>query len=174
MTSTDTLTTDLTRLAGTWTLDPEKTTVAFRTKAMWVLPVKGTVKALNGNAEIRPDGNLHGTLVIDAGSFATKNRKRDQHLRSADFLDVRAHPTIVFTANGWRPLDGDRVEITGRLTVHGHSRPLTLQAQVSPAGKSGTMTTEVELDRNLWGVSWAKMGASCKTEVRIRACFRRL
>ncbi len=173
MTSIDTMTSDLTRLAGAWTLDPSKTTIAFRTKAMWVLPVKGTAKALSGNAQIRPDGNVDGTLVIYAGSFDTRNNKRDDHLRSEDFLDVRNYPTIVFTANGWRPLDGDRVEITGVLTVHGQSRTLTLPAQFSRAGETGTVSTEVEIDRNLWGVSWAKMGASCKTQVRICAYFER-
>ncbi len=174
MTSIDTMTSELTRLAGAWTLDPSKTTVGFRTKAMWVLPVKGAAKALSGNAQISPDGNLDGTLIIDAGSFDTKNKKRDDHLRSADFLDIRNYPTIVFTAKRWRPLDGDRIEITGQLTVHGHSRTLTLPVQVNRASESGTVSTEVEIDRNLWGVSWAKMGASCKTQVRIRAYFRRV
>jgi hypothetical protein len=41
--------------------------VAFRTTAMWVLPVKGTAKALSGEAKISPDGAVNGTLVIDAG-----------------------------------------------------------------------------------------------------------
>lgn len=56
MRSIDTTPNDLTRWTGIWVLDPENTTVTFRTKTMWVLPVKGTAKALSGNAVIRPDG----------------------------------------------------------------------------------------------------------------------
>ncbi len=66
MRSIDTTTSDLARWSGTWVLDPEKTTVTFRTKAMWVLPVKGTAKALSGDAQISPDGAVKGTLIIDA------------------------------------------------------------------------------------------------------------
>lgn len=172
MKSTDT-TSDLSRLAGTWSLDPEKTTVSFRTRALWVLPVKGTVKALSGDAQIRPDVAVKGTLVIDAASFDTKNKKRDDHLRSEDFLEVVKYPTIVFTANGGRPAGAGRVEITGLLTVHGRSQPLTLQAEVSGSGNSTTVSTEVEIDRSLWGVSWAKMGTGLKNQVAIRAHFDR-
>jgi polyisoprenoid-binding protein YceI len=43
-------TTDLNRFTGTWTLDPQKTSIAFRTKAMWIFTVNGTAKALSGHA----------------------------------------------------------------------------------------------------------------------------
>ena len=56
MSSIDTTMSDVARWTGTWVLDPEKTTVTFRTKAMWVLPVTGTAKALGGDAQISPDG----------------------------------------------------------------------------------------------------------------------
>ena len=172
MTSTDT-TSDLSRLAGSWELDPEKTTVTFRTKAMWLLPVKGTAKALSGDAQIGPDAAVKATLVIDAASFDTKNKKRDDHLRSEDFLEVVKYPTIVFTANGGRPAGAGRVEITGVLTVHGGTQPLTLQAEVSGSGNSATVSTEIEIDRSLWGMSWAKMGAGLKNQVAIRAHLNR-
>jgi polyisoprenoid-binding protein YceI len=172
MKSTDT-TSDLSRFTGTWALDPERTSVTFRTQAMWVVPVKGTAKALAGGAEITPDGAVTGTLVIDAASFDTKNRKRDDHLRSEDFLEVAKYPTIVFKVTGGRPAGGDLVEISGLLTVHGQTQSMTLQAEVGGSGNSAMVSTEVEIDRRLWGVSWAKMGARLKNQVAIRAHFDR-
>jgi polyisoprenoid-binding protein YceI len=172
VTSTETSTTNLSRLPGTWALDPEKTTVTFRTKALWVLPVRGTAKALSGEAQVSADA-VTGTLVIDAASFDTKNKKRDDHLRSEDFLEVVKYPTIVFTTNGARPTGAGRVEIAGELTVHGRTQPVALQAQVSGSGNSATVSTEVEIDRSLWGISWAKMGTGLKNEVAIRAHFNR-
>lgn len=145
-------TSDLTRFTGTWAPDPERTSVTFRTKAMWVLPVKGTAKALAGDAEVTPGGAVTGTLVIDAASFDTENTKRDDHLRSEHFLEVAKYPTIVFKATGGCPVGAGLVEISGVLTAHGQTRPMTLQAEVSGSGNSATVSTDVEIDRSLWFV----------------------
>lgn len=160
-------------LVGTWALDPAKTTVGFRTKAMWILPVNATGKALSGEATIGAEGDVKGTLVIDAASFDTKNKKRDDHLRTGDFLEVGKYPTITFTASSGRAVGDGLFEVAGLLTVRGQSRPLTLQARVTGAGGSATVDVEVEIDRSLWGMSWAKMGAGLKNQVAIRAHFDR-
>jgi polyisoprenoid-binding protein YceI len=174
MASTNSTASELSRYTGTWRLDPAKTTVDFRTKAMWVLPVKGTAKALSGEAQIGADGDAKGMLVIDAGSFDTKNKKRDDHLRTADFFEVVKYPTLSFTADGVRSTGSGRLEVDGVLTVHGRSQPVTLNAEVSGnGGSSATVTTEVEIDRSLFGLSWSKMGAGLKNQVTIRAHFDR-
>ena len=176
MRSIDTTTSDLTRWTGSWVLDPEKTMVTFRTKTMWVLPVKGTAKALSGDAQISPDGAVNGTLIIDATTFTTKNKKRDDHLRSDDILAVDEYPAIAFTANGVRPSGTGRVEVAGVLTLHGRSQPMTLEAEVDGTDNSATVSTKVEIDRGVWGVRWpgeAKMGAGLKNLVAIRAHFER-
>lgn len=164
-------TSDLARFTGTWSLDPEQTSVMLRTKAIWVFPVKATARALGGGAKVTPEGAVAGTLVIDAASLDTKNNKRDDHLRSADFLEIAKYPTIVFEATGGRPIGAGLVEISGVLTIHGQTQPLTLQAEVSGSGNSATVSTSVEIDRSLWGVSWAKMGTGLKNQVAIRAHF---
>lgn len=176
MRSTDSTTSHLTRWTGTWVLDPGKTTVTFRTKAMWVLPVKGTAKALSGEAQIKPDGAVKGSLIVDVASFTTKNKKRDEHLRSDAILAVAKYPTIVFTANGGRTSGANRVEIAGVLAIHGQSHPLTLDAEVNGTDHSASVSTVVEIDRSLWGVRWpgeARMGAWRKNSVTIRAHFEK-
>ncbi len=75
--------------AGSWELDPDQTTITFHTKALWVFPAKGTFRALEGVGTVAADGGISGTLVIDAASVDTKNKRRDVHLRTADFLVVR-------------------------------------------------------------------------------------
>ena len=174
MKTTNTTSCDLSRLAGIWTLDPDKTSVTFRTKLMWVLPVKGTAKALSGDAQVNPDAAVvKGTLVIDTASFDTKNKKRDDDLHSEDFLEVAKYPRIIFSANGGRQTSASRVEITGMLAVHGKTQPLTLQAELAESGSSVTLSTQVQIDRRLWGVSkGAKMGAGL-IQVEIHAHFDR-
>jgi polyisoprenoid-binding protein YceI len=167
------MTNDLTIFTGTWALNSKRTSVTFRTKAMWVVPVKGTVKALGGDAEVTPDGAVTGTLVIDAASFDTKNAKRDDHLRSEHFFEVAKYPTIVFTATGGHSVGAGLVEITGTLTVHGQTQPMTFRAEVSGSGNSATVSTVVDIDRGMWGMSWIKMGARLKNHVAIVAHFDR-
>jgi polyisoprenoid-binding protein YceI len=164
---------DLSQFVGDWTLDPEATSVTFRTKAMWVFPVKGTMKALSGEAHVSADAPVRGTLVIDAASVDTKNKKRDIHLRTKDFFEVEAHPTLVYTANGGHQNGADEVDVTGELTVVGKSQPVTLHAKVNVSGNTATLTTQVEIDRSQWGLNWAKMGAGLKNQVEIEAHFNR-
>lgn len=98
------------------------------------------------------------TKCVLASKLEDARGKRDNHLRSEHFLDDDKYPTIVFKATGGRPVGAGLVELSGVLTVHGETQPMTLQAEVSGSGSSATVSTEVEIDRSLWGVSWAKMG----------------
>jgi polyisoprenoid-binding protein YceI len=165
---------DLSGLAGTWTLDPRKTTISFRAKVMGFLPVTGTLDALSGQVHVSPDSIAHGALVIDAASLDTKNTRRDDHLRSEDFLDVVKDPTIVFTADGGRPSAAGRFEIDGLLALHGQSHPLTLPPEVDRSGDAATVATEVVIDRRRWGMSWGtKLGVGRNSQVTIRAHFDR-
>lgn len=166
--------TDLSRFVGTWTLDPDRTAVTIRSKSMWILPVKGVAKALSGVGRVSSDGRLTGSVIIDAGSFDTGNQKRDAHLCSKDFFDTVTHPTIAFHASEGRPKGPRRVEVTGVLEVRGQQRPLTLQADVIETADSAIVSTEVEVDRSRWGMTWGtKMGAGLKTRVTVSAHFVR-
>src|SRR5690242_6889788 len=118
-------------LAGTWTLDSSKSQVGLRSKSMWGLaPVKGVFRRVTGQSVVTPDGELTATVTVDAASIDTKNKKRDAHLRSADFFEVDKHPDITFRLDGLKPA-ADAVTVTGKLTVHGRTRPLSFGATVS-------------------------------------------
>jgi polyisoprenoid-binding protein YceI len=171
MTTPDTTTADLSTLTGTWTLDPAHTTITFLTKAMWVLKVNGTLQATSGSGSVAPDGTVTGTIVFDAASISTKNKKRDAHLRTDEFFDVATYPTMTFTATGARPEGSGQVRVDGELTIRDQTRPLTLLAEVSPSGTTATASAEVDLDRSDWGVTWAKMGASVANHVVVKAQF---
>src|ERR1700733_13078619 len=92
----------ITDLTGTWTLDPRRTTIQIQTKAMWILPVSGTLVVTEGGGNVDSDGRVTGRLVVDANSIDTKNKKRDQHLRTDDFFEVQKYPNIVFDVTGAR------------------------------------------------------------------------
>jgi polyisoprenoid-binding protein YceI len=174
MTSPNETTVDLSAFAGSWTLDPSQTSVEFHTKAMWVVNVKGTFKAIEGGGTVGADGGVTGSIVLDAASVDTRKKKRDDHLRTADFFEVNSFPTITVTVTGAHPKEAGKVDLTGTLTIHGTTRPLALRADVSVTEVSATVSTEVDIDRSEWGITWAKMGAGLKNHVVINARFTRV
>ena len=87
-------------LAGNWTLDPSRSTVSLRSKSMWGLaPVKGVFRQASGQGTVSPAGDVSGTVTVGAASIDTKNKKRDTHLRSADFFDSDTYPDITVTVD---------------------------------------------------------------------------
>lgn len=168
--------TDPTTFTGSWVLDPNRTVIRFQTKILWVINVNGTFRALEGRGSVAADGTLSGSLVIDMASVDTRIAKRDHHLRTPDFFDVEKYPTMTFTATSGRVTSTGKAELVGDLVIHGQTRPLTLLADVSTTKDSLTLSSEVDLDRSDWGVSWAKgpgAGGSLKIRVVITAHFER-
>lgn len=165
--------TDLSLVNGTWSLDTTKTTIAFRTKAMWVTHVVGTATALDGSAQVGADGNITGTLVIDTTSIDTKNKRRDHHLQGSDFLEVVKYPTITYAATSGELAPGGTLTLLGDLTVHGVSRPVTVTADSRVSGTTATVSAEIVIDRSEWGISWAKLGAGLENRVVVTAHFVR-
>jgi polyisoprenoid-binding protein YceI len=161
-------------LTGAWTLDPRRTTIRFLTKAMWVLRVDGTLRATEGGGTVDSDGQVIGRLVVDANSIDTKNKRRDEHLRGADFFDVKKYPSMVFEVTGADLADSGQSTLKGTLSLHGVSRPIEFQAALQTED-DGTLTLKAhtEIDRSEWGLTWTKMGAGLHNMVTINATFQR-
>ena len=130
---------DVAGFVGTWKLDPERTSVGFRTRAAWIIPARGTLQAIRGNALIGADGHVSGEIVIDPASVDTNIKRRDDHLRSADFFDIAHYPTVTFTVAEVRRAPSGDLEVVGNLDIHGRSTPLTLLAEVDIEGESATL-----------------------------------
>jgi polyisoprenoid-binding protein YceI len=136
-----------------------------------VLTVRGAFTAVEGSGTVGADGSVSGSIVIDASSVDTKKKKRDDHLRTADFFEVDAHPTITFSLTHAHPKGAGTVELTGTLTIRGTSRPVTLLAEVNSTNDSAIVSSEFDIDRSEWGLKWAKMGAGLQNHVVINARF---
>ena len=74
-------------------------------------------------------------FVVKAESVDTGNAKRDQHLRSPDFLNAKQFPEISFRSTSAKSLDADGVEVTGDLTLHGVTKPVIAKVVKVGAGK---------------------------------------
>ncbi len=121
-------------VAGTWVIDPVHSDVSFSVRHMMVSKVRGRFGTFSG--QIVTGEDLTGSSVtaeIDLGSIDTNNAQRDQHLRSADFLEVTSHPTMTYRSNRVRA-EGDGYVVDGELTLHGVTREVPLALEVNGVG----------------------------------------
>lgn len=162
-------------LAGTWMLDRSRSTIGLRSRSMWgLVPVKGTFGEISGEGAVSPTGDASGTITVVAASVDTKMKKRDVHLRSADFFDVDNHPHIIFTAQRLT-LTAEGVTVAGTLQVRDRTRPLTFPATVSASRDDMVqLDAEVSIDRSDFGLTWGPMRmSSMKNTITIHAVFVR-
>jgi polyisoprenoid-binding protein YceI len=155
-----TTTTQLSELTGDYVLDTAHTRIGFAARAAMVTKVRGQFDEFEGSAHL--DGNAPSQstvqLTIRARSIQTRNRKRDDHLCSSDFLDTDRHPTSTFTSTQVERVDETGFKVTGDLTVRGVTRPVTVDleltgAQNDPQGifRVG-FTGKATVNRKDWGI----------------------
>ncbi|MCC4313995.1 YceI family protein [Streptomyces malaysiensis] len=143
--------------AGSYEIDPAASTVRFETRAFGLLPVHGTFAIGQGRITVAETPEESSVDVeLDAASFASGIQRRDDHVRSSDFLDVERHPTIHFRCRGLeRTAQGDVLQ--GELTVCEVTRPVVVTiGSVVAEGKRITANGTASIDRYAFGVSKSK------------------
>ena len=86
--------------AGTWAIDPSHSAIGFSVRHLGIATVRGAFERFSGSLEAGEQlEQASFAAEIDAASITTSEEQRDAHLRSADFFDVEAHPTISFRSN---------------------------------------------------------------------------
>ncbi len=94
-------------------------------------------------------------LVIETASINTRNERRDNHLRSADFFDAANHPQITFVSTGIRRVDDKNLLISGELTIRGTTRSVEVPAQIVFLREAdGRFRGQFQINRKEFGVSY--------------------
>lgn len=120
--------------AGTWEIDTVHSDISIVAKHFVVSKVRGHFEEYAGTivtAENPLDSSV--TATIKSASINTKNEQRDGHIRSADFLDVEQFPEITFASTALRA-NGDDFKLDGNLTLHGVTKPVTLDLELTGLG----------------------------------------
>ena len=127
MSTSATEATGLAAATGTWVIDTAHTNLGFSARHAMVAKVRGSFADFAGTFTIDGADLAASTaeLTIQAASLETKNADRDAHVKSADFLDVEAFPTITFTSTAVK-VDGDDITVTGDLTIHGVTKSVDI------------------------------------------------
>lgn len=114
--------------AETYKIDPVHSAVAF-TVRHFVAKVPGRFKDFNGTITVDRKDLTKSTAeaTIQVASIDTENQKRDDHLRSADFLDAAKFPTIKFKSKAWKKTGADTYDVTGDLTIKDVTKEVVLK-----------------------------------------------
>jgi polyisoprenoid-binding protein YceI len=146
--------------AGTWVIDPTHTTIGAVARHLMVTKVRGHFASFSGSinvAEKPEDSTVE--ITMDAASITTGTEDRDNHLRSADFLNVEEHPALTFRSTSVEP-DDDTWKLTGDLTIRDITHPIVLDLQFlgvanDPWGNAkAAFEASAELERKNWDLTW--------------------
>lgn len=143
-----------------WNLDTAHSAAEFAVKHLMISTVKGRFNTFTGTGETNADGTIkNAELSIDVASINTNVEARDNHLKSADFFDVEKFPKMTFKST---KIDqkGSDISITGDLTIHGVTKPVTLKGEFTapvtdPWGNArSALAVATKINRKDWGLHY--------------------
>jgi polyisoprenoid-binding protein YceI len=149
-------------LGSTWQLDADHSAAEFSVKHMMVSNVKGQFSKVAGtvNLDEKSPSKSSVEATIDATTVDTRQAKRDAHLKSPDFFDVAKYPTISFKSTSVKKVGKDHFQVAGNLTLHGVTRPVVLDTQVTASAKDPWGNTRrglhatTKVNREDYGLKW--------------------
>ena len=120
--------------AATWKSDPTHASVQFAVSHLMVSTVRGTFDTFDVTATIDENDVSRSSVeaTIEVASVNTRNEKRDDHLKSADFFDVATHPTLTFKSKAVEKVQDNAYKVTGDLTLMGVTQEVVLEVTGSP------------------------------------------
>ncbi|MDQ4096888.1 MAG: YceI family protein [Actinomycetota bacterium] len=151
-------------LPGTYEIDAAHSSIEFVARFLTISKIRGRFTQFAGTlevAEVPEESSVE--ITIEATSIDTSDWRRDAHLRSADFLDVNAYPTLTFQSSSVAPGEGETWRATGDLTLRGITCPVVLDVEFSGVAvpESGELrvgfTAGAEIDREAWGLTWNRV-----------------
>jgi polyisoprenoid-binding protein YceI len=146
---------------GTYEIDASHSTVGVVARHLVVSKVRGRFSDVAGTITIADDPAASSTdVVIGAASIDTRDTKRDEHLRSADFLDAERFPQLRFRSTELAHVDGNRWRLAGELTIKDVTRPVVFDVEFlgnlkDPWGNDRiAFEGKGEIDREDWDITW--------------------
>jgi polyisoprenoid-binding protein YceI len=145
-----------------WEFDFVHSSINFHARHLMVSKVHGRFTKWAGTLQLDEQDLTRSQLdvTIDASSIDTREEKRDQHLRSADFLEVDKFPTITFKSTSIERDGDEEYKVVGDLTIHGVTRQVTLAVEggarvTDPWGGTRTgFSAKTSISRKEFGLTW--------------------
>jgi polyisoprenoid-binding protein YceI len=115
-----------------WTVDRAHAKIGFTITHNMASDVEGAFKTFDATINTTGDDFTNATFdfTADAASITTDNERRDNHIKSPDFIDVVKFPKITFRSTSVTKTTASAYKIAGNLTLHGITKPIILDAIV--------------------------------------------
>ena len=167
------------RPSRSWRFDPAYTTLEFSVRNFWYT-VHGRFRTIEGSIMLDEADISRSSVTarINARSIDTRNKRRDAHLQTADFLDADKFPEIEFQSTRVaRGKDRDSLDLEGQLTFRGKTKTIVLAVNVmdrsrSPRGEEFVYySATTELDRFDLGIKYGRgiIGRKVKLTINVQA-----
>ncbi|MFO0575808.1 MAG: YceI family protein [Polyangia bacterium] len=152
--------------AAAWEIDPSHSGAQFSVRHLMVSNVRGEFGKVTGTIEYndKDPSKSRVEATIDVSSINTREPKRDEHLKGADFFDVAKFPTITFKSKRVAQAGAGKLKVTGDLSIHGVTREVVLDVE-GPAAETkdpwGNIRTGAQattkINRKDFGLGWNKL-----------------
>ena len=130
----------------TYRFDPSGSTIGFSVH-QFLGTTHGKFMKFNGKIDVNREHPENSLVMaqIDVRSIDTRIKKRDDHLRSAEFFNVDKYPQITFKSRSVKRTGSQSGDILGDLTIHGVTKPITLHVKL--------LTPLNDTSRTRWGIT---------------------
>ena len=150
--------------AADYQIDPTHSSVTFKVKHLAISSVPGRFGELSGTFSFDPSKieASKAQASLSVSSINTMDAKRDDHLKSPDFLDASKYPSITFKSNTVEKVSDTAFKAHGDLTIHGVTKPVTLDVTYGgsakdPWGKErAAFEAKTVINRKDFGLTWNK------------------
>ena len=121
-----------------WTVDKAHSKIGFSVRHMMLSDVDGNFKKFDASVTSSKEDFSDAVfeITIDAASINTDNDNRDKDLRSGSYFDVDKYPQITFKSTGISKVEDKKYKLTGNITIHGVTKPITFDLTLNGTGKS--------------------------------------
>lgn len=173
----------------TYDIDPAHSAVEFGVKHLMIATVTGRFRKFSGVVAFdRVDPSRSRVEAdLEAASIDTDVAQRDDHLRSADFLDAPNHPALTFRSRRVEPTGPDAARVVGDLTIRGLTREVTLDVEKEGEAKDpwgndrAAFVATTAFSREAFGLTWnaaleaggVLVGDKVKVTLRIQGVARK-
>jgi polyisoprenoid-binding protein YceI len=142
---------------GKAALSPDNTKIGFVGTHVGAKPDPRTGGFAKFKGEAAVDGKTLKSVSVDIDTTSLWTEiggRLTDHLKSADFFEVREHPTAKFVSTKIEPATDGKTKITGNLTLHGKTAEVSFPATVAVTDKGLTLASEFTIDRTAWGINY--------------------
>jgi polyisoprenoid-binding protein YceI len=161
-----------------WKVDNAHSKLGFAITHLGISEVTGLFKNFDVKVTTSKDDFSDAVFEMsaDVASIDTEVEMRDNHLKSADFFEVEKYPKMTFKSSGITPAGKDKYKLSGNLTLHGITKPVTLDLWYrgtveNPMSKKPTSGFQVTgtIKRSDFGIGEKFPAPMLSDDVRIKA-----